>query len=103
RKGAAAGRAGDPLRRLGAHVLQARGRLGHLPVALARPIHELSAATSRLAASAVLRSLRGLNDLFKVVSGALGRESLHLRPFATFRSKPHEYGLALFALRQRNS
>jgi hypothetical protein len=57
---------------------------------LARIIHEPSAATSRLAASAGLLSLRGLNDLSKVVSGALGRESLHLQPFATFRSRPHE-------------
>jgi Rod binding domain-containing protein len=57
---------------------------------LARPIHEPSAATSRLAASAALRSLRGLSDLSEVASAALGRESLHLQPFATFRSRPHE-------------
>jgi len=31
-----------------------------------------------------------LGDLFEVVSAALAQEPLHLRPFATFRSKPHE-------------
>jgi len=38
----------------------------------------------------VLFGLRGLNDLFEVVSAALGQQPLHLQPFATFRSKPHE-------------
>jgi hypothetical protein len=59
-------------------------------VHLARPIHQPSAATPRLAASAALFSLRGLDDLPEVASAALGRKSLHLQPFATFRSRPDE-------------
>ena len=31
-----------------------------------------------------------LDDLFEVASGPLGREPLHLPPFATFRSRPGE-------------
>jgi hypothetical protein len=65
-------------------------KLGHLFRTLARPIHEPSAATPRLPASAALLSLRGLDDLPEVASVALGRESLHLQAFATFRSRPHE-------------
>src|SRR5688572_29847996 len=58
---------------------------------LARPIHQPSAATPRLAASAALSCLRGLGDLSEVASAALGRESLPLPPFAAPRSRSGEY------------
>jgi predicted Kef-type K+ transport protein len=57
---------------------------------LARTIHQTSATTTRLAASAAFRSLRVLDDLSKVASGPLGRETLHLQALATFRSKSGE-------------
>jgi hypothetical protein len=58
--------------------------------ALARVIHEPSAATPPSPASAGLLSLRALDDLPEVVSAPLGREALHLQTFATLRSNPHE-------------
>jgi len=66
-----------------------------MTASLARPVHQPSAATAQLAASAAFRCLRVLDDLFKVASGPLGCEPLHLPPFAPFRSRPDEQvGLA---------
>src|SRR5262245_41317287 len=56
----------------------------------ARPLHEASAATQRLAAGARLRFLRGLDDAPVDVAVALGRESLRLQPFAPSCTWPQE-------------